>query len=172
VLVLTMHDDDASLRAALQAGAAGYLLKEAGGPDIVRALAGVVNGDAVFGRTVAPRVLRSVAAGPAPTGPALPMLTAREVEVLDLVARGRTNGQIAAALFLSAKTVRNLVSNILTKLPAVDRQAAAGLARAAGLGADPDRPAWREERRARGAGAPDPGTGGTSRPGTPGRSAP
>ena len=157
VLVLTMHDDDASLRAALQAGASGYLLKEAGGPDIVRALAGVVNGDAVFGRTLAPRVLRSVAADPTPAGPPFPMLTGREVEVLDLLARGRSNAQIAAALFLSAKTVRNHVSNILVKLPAADRHAAAELARAAGLGADPGRPAWRE---------------GTRRPVDPGRGAP
>jgi DNA-binding NarL/FixJ family response regulator len=143
VLVLTMHDDDGSLRAALQAGASGYLLKEAGGPDIVRALHGVVNGDAVFGRPVAPRVLRQVAAESGPSGPVLPMLSARELEVLDLVARGRTNPQIASALFLSSKTVRNHVSNILVKLPAADRHEAGEIARAAGLGMDSDRPAWR-----------------------------
>jgi DNA-binding NarL/FixJ family response regulator len=154
VLVLTMHDDDASLRAALQAGASGYLLKEAGGADIVRALTGVVRGDAVFGPTVAPRVLRRVGADPAPAGPPLPMLTGREVEILDLVARGRTNGQIATALFLSAKTVRNHVSNILMKLPAADRHEAADVARAAGLGVDVSRPVWRGQR-----GPGDPGAG-------------
>lgn len=142
VLVLTMHDDDGSLRAALQAGASGYLLKEAGGPDILRALHAVVNGDAVFGRAVAPRVLRQ-AADSAPSGPQLPMLSAREIEVLDLVARGRTNAQIASTLFLSAKTVRNHVSNILVKLPAADRHEAANIAREAGLGADSSGPAWR-----------------------------
>jgi DNA-binding NarL/FixJ family response regulator len=142
VLVLTMHDDEGSLRAALQAGASGYLLKEAGGPDIVRALLGVVNGDAVFGRTVAPRVLRQMSDG-ASSGPQLPMLSAREVEVLDLVARGGTNAQIASALFLSQKTVRNHVSNILMKLPASDRHEAGEIGRSAGLGADPDRPSWR-----------------------------
>jgi DNA-binding NarL/FixJ family response regulator len=155
VLVLTMHDDDASLRAALQAGASGYLLKESAGPDILRALAGVVHGDAVFGRSIAPRVLRQVAVPDGSVGPVLPELTARELEVLDLVARGRTNGQIAAALFLSGKTVRNHVSNILVKLGVPDRHAAADRAREAGLGTDPDRPAWRQER-----------------PGTTGRNAP
>ena len=158
VLVLTMHDDDASLQAALQAGARGYLLKEAGGADIVRALVGVVNGDAVFGRAVAPRVLGQVAAERSAMKPSLPMLSAREIEVLDLVARGRTNAQIASALFLSAKTVRNHVSNILVKLPARDRHAAAEVARSAGLGADRGGPAWR---------AP-----GAPRPGDPGRGAP
>lgn len=158
VLVLTMHDDDASLQAALQAGARGYLLKEAGGPDIVRALIGVVNGDAVFGRAVAPRVLGQVAADRTASGPRLPMLSAREIEVLDLVARGRTNAQIAAALFLSAKTVRNHVSNILVKLPARDRQAAAEVARTAGLGADRGGPAWR------GNGHPRPGDQGRGAP--------
>ena len=164
VLVLTMHDDDASLHAALQAGARGYLLKEAGGDDIVRALVGVVNGDAVFGRAVAPRVLGRMAAESAGAANRLPMLTSRETEVLDLVARGRTNAQIAAALFLSAKTVRNHVSNILVKLPARDRVAAAELARAAGLAADQGGPAWRA-----GAGRP---AGGPRRPGDPGTAAP
>jgi DNA-binding NarL/FixJ family response regulator len=154
VLVLTMHDDDASLRAALQAGASGYLLKEAGGPEVLRALAGVAAGEAVFGRGLAPRVLDRVAAAPAPATAALPELTARELEVLDLLARGRSNGQIAAALFLSAKTVRNHVSNILVKLGVPDRHAAAERAIAAGLGRDPDRPAWRAGRP----GTPGPGT--------------
>jgi DNA-binding NarL/FixJ family response regulator len=158
VLVLTMHDDDASLQAALQAGARGYLLKEAGGADIVRALLGVVNGDAVFGRAVAPRVIGQVAADRQANGPSLPMLSAREIQVLDLVARGRTNAQIASALFLSAKTVRNHVSNILVKLPARDRHAAAEVARSVGLGADRGGPAWRR--------------GGAPRPGDPGRGAP
>ena len=155
VLVLTMHDDDASLRAALQAGASGYLLKESAGPDIVRALVGVARGDAVFGRSIAPRVLQQVAVPAGPASPALPELTARELEVLDLVARGHTNGQIAAALFLSGKTVRNHVSNILVKLGVPDRHAATERAREAGLGSDPDRPAWRQQR-----------------PGTTGRGAP
>jgi len=154
VLVLTMHDDDASLQAALRAGASGYLLKEAGGPDILRALAGVVNGDAVFGRTLAPRVLRRVGTGEASAQPPFPMLTSREVEVLDLLARGRSNGQIASALFLSAKTVRNHVSNILMKLPATDRHEAAEVARAAGLGADPSRPAWQQGDRRPGMSGP------------------
>jgi DNA-binding NarL/FixJ family response regulator len=165
VLVLTMHDDDASLQAALRAGASGYLLKEAGGPDIVRALAGVVNGDAVFGRTVAPRVLRRIGTDEDRSRPPFPMLTSREVEVLDLLARGRSNGQIASALFLSAKTVRNHVSNILMKLPASDRHEAAGIARAAGLGADAARPAWQR-------GDLRPGATGFGGPGDAGAGAP
>ena len=117
-----------------------------------------MNGDAVFGRAVAPRVLGQVAADRAAGGPSLPMLSAREIEVLDLVARGRTNAQIASALFLSTKTVRNHVSNILVKLPARDRHVAAEVARSAGLGAERGGPAWRAD--------------GARRPGDPGRGAP
>jgi DNA-binding NarL/FixJ family response regulator len=142
VLVLTMHDDDASLRASLDAGARGYLLKEATGENIVRALHSVVHGQAVFGSAVASRILRQLGGAPA-SGRPLPELTSREHEVLDLVARGRTNADIAKRLYLSDKTVRNHVSNILTKLGVADRNSARELARQAGLGRDDGMPQWR-----------------------------
>lgn len=143
VLVLTMHGDDASLRVALEAGARGYLLKEATAEDIVHALHSVVGGAAVFDRNVAPRLLRQLGTVATPTDSRLAVLTSREVEVLDQVARGRTNAQIASALFLSNKTARNHVSNILTKLRVPDRRSATELARACGLGAEDGAPRWR-----------------------------
>jgi DNA-binding NarL/FixJ family response regulator len=143
VLVLTMHEDDESVFAALRAGAAGYLLKGAHRDDVVRAVVGVAHGQAVFGPGVARRVLAVFAQGPptrptqSPTASPFPELTAREREVLDLVAAGLGNPAIARRLFLSEKTVRNSVSTILTKLQAVDRGEAIARARAEGLGAPP-----------------------------------
>jgi DNA-binding NarL/FixJ family response regulator len=143
VLVLTMHDDDASLQAALAAGARGYLLKESSGPEIVHALAAVGRGEAVFGTAVAGRVLERLA-GAVPAIPAaLAGLSDREVDVLREICRGAANRDIARRLFLSEKTVRNYVSAILAKLGVADRAAAAGKARAAGLG-DGHGPAWRD----------------------------
>lgn len=143
VLVLSMHNDDASLRMAVKAGAHGYLLKEATQEDIVRALQSVVRGEAVFDRSIATRVLRQLSTPTSTIDPRLQSLSRREVEVLDLVARGRTNAQIASALFLSDKTARNHVSNILMKLGVADRSAATELALATGLGSDDGAPRWR-----------------------------
>jgi DNA-binding NarL/FixJ family response regulator len=136
IVVLTMSDDDDSVFAALRAGARGYLLKEAGAEDIVRAVRAVASGEAVFGPRIADRViaffssagLRGTAATP------FPQLTEREREVLDLVARGSDNGTIARRLFLSEKTVRNHVSACLTKLQVASRAEAVAMARDAGLG--------------------------------------
>lgn len=133
VLVLTMLNDDASIVAAMQAGARGYLLKEATPDEIRRAIGAVAAGDAIFGAGVADRVLASVAnrqARPA----ALRDLTEREHEILDLVAAGLTNSAIATRLFLSEKTVRNYVSQLFTKLGVNDRAAAVAKARDAGYG--------------------------------------
>lgn len=132
VLVLTMLDDDTTLLAALRAGANGYLLKGAGHADVERALAAVANGDMMVAADVAQR-LRAGLGGTGSTEP-FPQLGRREREVLELMARGQPNEQIAATLFLSVKTVRNNVSAIFTKLDVENRAAAVALARDAGLG--------------------------------------
>jgi DNA-binding NarL/FixJ family response regulator len=136
VLVLTMYDDDASVFAAMRAGARGYLLKGADQADIVRAVTAVAGGEAIFGSPVARRIIEFFAAPRPAAVPEIvfPELTAREHEVLDLIAAGRSNADLAAALVLSPKTVRNHVSNIFTKLHVADRSAAIVRAREAGLG--------------------------------------
>jgi DNA-binding NarL/FixJ family response regulator len=136
VVVLTMAEDDDTVFAAMRAGARGYLLKEAGQDEIVRCVTAVARGEAVFGAPVARRIADYFAAGPpaaAESGP-FPELTPREREVLDLVAAGRANPDIARALFLSPKTVRNIVSNVFAKLHVADRAEAIIQARDAGLG--------------------------------------
>jgi DNA-binding NarL/FixJ family response regulator len=135
VVVLTMSDDDDSVFAALRAGARGYLLKESEGADIARAVRAAARSEAVFGPRIADRVLAFFASsrGRASAVP-FPELTDREREVLDLVAHGLPNAAIATRLFLSEKTVRNRVSDVLTKLHAASRAEAVALARDAGLG--------------------------------------
>ncbi|MGY1695554.1 response regulator [Geodermatophilus sp. SYSU D00814] len=134
VVVLTMSEDDGTVFAAVRAGARGYLLKGADQEEVVRAITTVASGGAVFGAALARRIADFFTAGPAGPETAFPQLTAREREVLDLVAAGRSNAQIAAALYLSPKTVRNVVSNVLTKLQVTDRAQAMVRAREAGLG--------------------------------------
>ncbi len=134
VVVLTMSEDDGTVFAAVRAGARGYLLKGADQEEVVRAITTVANGGAVFGAALAMRIAEFFASAPAGPADAFPQLTAREREVLDLVAAGRSNAQIAAALYLSPKTVRNNVSNVLTKLQVTDRAQAIVRAREAGLG--------------------------------------
>jgi DNA-binding NarL/FixJ family response regulator len=134
VLVLTMSDDDASLAAAVRAGARGYLLKDAGAGEVLAAVRAVARGDVVFGRGVAPAVLdllQARARGPAPV---LPELTGREREILGLVGLGLGNQAIGARLGISAKTVANTVSNILVKLGVADRAEAVAVARREDLG--------------------------------------
>jgi len=133
VLVLTMHEDDASLFGALRAGARGYLLKGADRGEIVRAVLAVAGGDAVYGGAVARRVVDALT-GTSSRAPALPELTERERQVLELLAAGLATGRIAQRLGLSDKTVRNHVSAVLTKLQVPDRSAAVTRAREAGLG--------------------------------------
>ncbi|RCK71224.1 DNA-binding response regulator [Desertihabitans brevis] len=134
VLALTMLEEDATVLAALRAGASGYLLKGAGHAEIRLALDAVVGGSLVVGAPVVDRVRASLGAGAAPV---LPQLTGREREVLELMSRGRSNEHIAEVLVLSVKTVRNLVSNILAKLGAASRAQAVAIARDAGLGRPP-----------------------------------
>ena len=134
VIVLTMFEDDDSVFAAMRAGARGYLLKGADQDEIVRAIGAAAAGEAIFGPEIAARVISHFAAGSGSTATAFPALTAREREVLELVATGKGNAAIAHELVISLKTVRNHVSNILTKLQVSDRSAAIVKARRAGLG--------------------------------------
>ncbi|HET9661889.1 MAG TPA: response regulator transcription factor [Thermomicrobiales bacterium] len=135
VLVLTMFDDDDWVFAAMKAGARGYLLKGSNQEEIVRAIRAVGNGEAIFGPGVARRLMRFFDdPAPPPVRSLFPGLTERETEVLALIAQGMTNQQIADRLFVSVKTVRNHVSNVLSKLQVADRAQAALRARDAGLG--------------------------------------
>jgi DNA-binding NarL/FixJ family response regulator len=134
VVVLTMFEDDDSVFAAMRAGARGYLLKGADEDEILRAVRASAAGEAIFGPEVATRVITHFARGREPAPPAFAALTEREREVLHLIAAGKGNATIAHELTISLKTVRNHVSNILTKLQVPDRSAAIVKARQAGLG--------------------------------------
>jgi DNA-binding NarL/FixJ family response regulator len=137
VLVLTMFDDDDSVFAAMRAGARGYLVKGADTPDVIRAITAVAKGEAIFGPSVAKRVLAFLTRPLSAYDEQLfPELTSRERETLDLLAAGYSNTEIARRLYLSPKTVRNNVSSIFTKLQVADRAHAIVRARAAGLGRD------------------------------------
>jgi DNA-binding NarL/FixJ family response regulator len=138
ILVLTMHDDDETVFAAVRAGARGYLLKGARRAELLRGIRAVVAGEAIFGPGVARRLMAYFArAAPRPDPAAFPELTDREHEVLELIAAGRSNAEITASLVLSPKTVRNHVSNIFSKLQVRDRAEAIVRARDAGLGERP-----------------------------------
>jgi DNA-binding NarL/FixJ family response regulator len=135
VLVLTMLDEDESVFAAMRAGARGYVVKGADTDDVLRALQSVARGDAVFGPAVAGRVLSYLTRPLSARDPVLfPELSDREREVLELMARGLSNGEIARTLVVSPKTVRNHVSNVFSKLQVTHRAEAVVRARRAGLG--------------------------------------
>jgi DNA-binding NarL/FixJ family response regulator len=127
VVVVTMFDDDGSVRAALRAGAAGYVVKDAGHAEIVAAVRAAELGAVVLGSGVArstPSTVTFVEPAADPFG-----LTRREGQVLNLVVRGLTNRQIAERLGLSGKTISNILSVILAKMGVHDRVEAAALAR-------------------------------------------
>ena len=132
VLVLTMFDDEDSVFAAMRAGARGYVVKGAEQEEIGRAIQAVAAGEAIFSPGVAQRVLRYFAA-PQPVADPFPGLTAREREILTLLAAALPNAAIATRLGLSPKTVANHLSSIFTKLQVADRSAAILRAREAGL---------------------------------------
>ena len=136
VLVLTMFDDDDSVFAALQAGARGYLLKGASKTEIQQSVRAVAAGQAVFGPAIARRLQQYFAQPKPASAPsdAFPDLTARERDILDMIAQHLTTPEIADRLGLSEKTVRNYVSNIFAKLQVNDRSRAIMLAREAGYG--------------------------------------
>ncbi|WP_438352153.1 response regulator [Microbacterium sp. CJ88] len=145
VIVVTTFDRDDYLFAALQAGASGFLLKNAGAAELLAAVRVVAGGDALLAPEVTRRVIerfadaRSDAAPPAartepgPVAPGADSLTDREAEVLRLVAQARSNAEIALELFIGEATVKTHVSNVLQKLGARDRVHAAVLALRHGL---------------------------------------
>jgi DNA-binding NarL/FixJ family response regulator len=135
ILIVTMFEDDASVFAAMRAGARGYVLKDAEKAEMLRAIRAVGSGEAIFSPAIATRLIDFFAA-PKPTAvpEAFPELTEREREILDLIAQGKSNPDIAGQLVLSPNTVRNYVSNIFSKLQVADRAHAILLARDAGLG--------------------------------------
>jgi DNA-binding NarL/FixJ family response regulator len=133
VLMLTMFDDDESVFAAMRAGALGYVLKGAAPESMIRAIAVVAGGEAIFGAGVATRALSYFSTARAdPT--VFPELTPREREVLTLIASGLSNAAIASRLGLAANTVGNHISNIFAKLQVASRAEAIVRARSAGLG--------------------------------------
>jgi DNA-binding NarL/FixJ family response regulator len=141
VVVLTMDGGDEPVIRALRAGARGYVLKGAQRPELLRAVRAAAAGDAIFGPDVARRLSSYVAPPSGPVTPRpFPDLTDRELEILDLVAQGRSNAEISSVLVLSPKTVRNHVSNVFSKLDARDRAEAIVRAREAGLGGEARRP--------------------------------
>jgi DNA-binding NarL/FixJ family response regulator len=134
ILVVTLFDDDESVFAALKAGARGYVLKDADETEMIRAITAVAQGEAIFSPAIAARLMDYfTATKTSPHGEAFPDLTEREREILALIARGRSNSEIAEELFISLKTVRNHASNIFSKLQVADRTQAAIRARDAGL---------------------------------------
>ena len=135
VVVLTMFEDDDSVFSAMRAGARGYVLKGAPPSEILKVLRAVAAGEAHFGPEIARRLMSFFSEpSPASTQDIFPELSAREVEILDLIAQGHSNAKIAARLYLSPKTVGNHISHIFTKLQVADRAHAIIRAREAGLG--------------------------------------
>lgn len=135
IIAVTMFEDEDSVFAAMRAGARGYVLKDADRSEVVNVIRTVNRGEAYFGAEVAERLM-GFFSGPKSTilSEAFPELTARELEVLDLMARGRSNAEVASRLFLSPKTVSNHISSIFAKLQAANRAQAIARARDAGLG--------------------------------------
>lgn len=135
ILMVTMFADDTSVFPAIRAGASGYLLKDADQAELLRAIQTVAAGGVIFSPGIARRVLQYLAELP-PNAPsqAFDELTPREHEILELIARGYSNAEIAEQLVLSPKTVSNHVSNVLLKLQATDRTKLMLMALEAGLG--------------------------------------
>jgi DNA-binding NarL/FixJ family response regulator len=135
VLIVTMFEDDASLFTAVRAGARGFVLKDAERADILRAIRAVGQGEAIFSPAVAGRLLDYLTTPAQNLAAAeFPELTDREREILELMAQGLRNADIARRLVLSPRTVRNYVSSVFAKLRVADRSHAIIRARQAGLG--------------------------------------
>nr|WP_244247062.1 response regulator transcription factor [Nocardioides euryhalodurans] len=127
VLILTSYDDDEALFGAIMAGAAGYVLKQARGDDLVRAIRAVAAGHSLVDPRMTASLLERIRRGPA-ASLELAALSEREIELLGLIAQGLTNRQIGERMFLAEKTVKNYVSSILGKLGLERRTQAAVLA--------------------------------------------
>lgn len=136
ILVVTVFADDTSVFPAIRAGARGYLLKDAGRDELRLAVETVARGGAIFSPGIAMKVMTYLSASLQPLpGPDFADLTGRERAILEQLAQGLSNQEIATRLGISAKTVSNNVSNILSKLQAVDRARLMLIALDAGLGA-------------------------------------
>jgi DNA-binding NarL/FixJ family response regulator len=133
VLVLTTYDTDSDVLAAIEAGATGYLLKDAPRAELVRAVRAAANGEAVLAPSVAARLMSRVRAPGGASAHAEESLSARELEVLELVAAGNTNRETAARLFISEATVKTHLLHIYEKLGVSDRAAAVAEAYNRGL---------------------------------------
>jgi len=139
VIMVTMLEDDASLFSAMRAGARGYVLKGAHHQELLQTIRVVAEGQAIFGAPIATRIrnffehfeadLKSTL-----PGEAFPELTPRELEVLELIAQGVNNSQIAQKLVVTDKTVRNHITSIFSKLQVADRAQAIIMAKDAGMG--------------------------------------
>lgn len=139
VVMVTMLEDDASVFAAMRAGARGYVLKGAQHEELLQTIRAVAGGQALFGPAIAARMMnffQDIQDNRSPVVPqdAFPELTAREREVLELIGRGANNNQIAEELVISDKTVRNHITSVFSKLQVADRAQAIIKARDAGLG--------------------------------------
>ncbi|GAB3740841.1 response regulator transcription factor [Amycolatopsis oliviviridis] len=132
VLMLTMFENEAAVFAAMRAGARGYLLKGARNEQVVRAVRVIGDGEAIFSPAIATQVL-SLLGTETPRDESFPQLTAREREIMRLIAQGMGNASIADRLVLSPKTVRNHVSHIFRKLQVTDRAQAIAKIRKAGV---------------------------------------
>jgi DNA-binding NarL/FixJ family response regulator len=134
VIALTMLEDDDTVFAAMRAGSRGYLLKGADEAEVLRAIHAVAHGEAIFSPAIAGRLIQFFAnLRPVPPAHLFPELTDREREILGMIARGKSNPEIAEELTLSPKTVSNHVSNIFAKLQVVDRAQAVLRAQQAGI---------------------------------------
>ena len=134
IVMLTVSEDEDDLMAALKAGAAGYILKGVAARELAAVLRSVAAGEVYVAPSLASRMLREMSR-PRPTNP-LDELTAREREVLELVATGLSNYEIGRRLGLAEKTVKHYMTNVLTKLQVRSRVEAALLAQKSGLGQD------------------------------------
>ncbi len=137
VVVLTSFLEDDRLLPAIQAGAAGYLLKNTEPAELARALRAAHAGEAIIDPTVAARLVSALADGPRAARDERDQLTRREREVLELIVRGRSNKRIAFELGIAEKTVKAHVGHVLAKLGVTDRTQAALLAVREGLVTDP-----------------------------------
>ena len=136
VVVLTTFDADDYVYTAIRAGASGFLLKDAPPEDVVEAIRVVANGDALLAPRVTRRLIEDLATRPDPDRappPELGILTDREREVLTLVGRGKSNAEIAVALYVSPATAKTHVSHVMTKLYARDRAQLVVIAYESGL---------------------------------------
>lgn len=139
IVMVTMLKDDASVFSAMRAGARGYVLKGSKYRELLETIRAVANGQALFGPAIAGRIMHFFHAKGTEfksllPEEAFPDLTPRELEVLELIARGESNSRIAEALVITPKTVRNHINSIFSKLQVADRTAAIIQARDAGLG--------------------------------------